>query len=88
MWCVEAGQEGAERHRVATGATSHTDRMRGEGGRHRVGSRKSKVRGHRGGEGGGPGAMQEGSRDDATTPQNHNHNAAPNRRRQEGAGVK
>lgn len=30
--------------------------------------------------------MQEGSRDDATTPQNHNHNAAPNRRRQEGAG--
>lgn len=42
MWCAEAGQEGAEQHRVTAGATSHTDRMQGVGGRHRVGSRKSK----------------------------------------------
>lgn len=32
VWCVEAGQEGAEQHRVTAGATSHTDRMQEVGG--------------------------------------------------------
>lgn len=90
--CVTGGGipgDGRNRHPSA-GATRAGDQraMSHAKGRQHTEGRATKAKGQRSQRRGGARSNAGSIRDDTNTPQNHNHNVAPNRRRQERGQMK